>query len=161
MRKIDGWKDWITAAFASVFFIGYAPVASGTVGSVPAAVVAYLLGGRPIVLLLLAIALSVLGTIASSRAEAIFGRKDPSEIVIDEFAGMLVAMLWLPVTWKSVAAVFLLFRLFDILKPFPADRFERIKGGPGVMADDLVAGIYANLAYRLLALLFGLLGLAK
>ena len=157
MRKIEGWKDWMTAAFASVIFIGYAPFASGTVGSVPAAVVAFYLGGMPIVLLLLAVVLFILGTIASSRGEEIFGRKDPSEIVIDEFVGMLVAVLWLPTTWKSVGAAFLLFRLFDILKPFPAGRAERLKGGIGVMTDDLIAGIYANLAYRILAFLLAFL----
>ena len=154
MREVNGLKDKVTAAFVSVFFLGYAPVASGTVGSVPAALLVFFVGDRPLALLILAAALFFLGVAASSRAEAIFGRKDPSEVVIDEFAGMLVAMLWLPVTWQSIASVFLLFRLFDILKPFPANRCEKFKGGLGVMADDLVAGIYANLAYRILALLF-------
>ena len=150
MRRIEDGKDWILAAFTSVFFVGYAPFMSGTIGSVPAAVVAFWLGDRPVALLLLAAILFVLGVAASSRGERIFGRKDPSEVVIDEFVGMLVAFLWLPVTWQSLVAAFLLFRLFDIWKPFPARRFEELPGGLGVMADDLVAGIYANLLFRIL-----------
>ena len=154
MQEFKGFKDKVTAAFVSVFFLGYAPVASGTVGSVPAALLVYFMGDRPLTLLILAVVLFFPGVAASSRAEEIFGRKDPSEVVIDEFVGMLVAMLWLPVTWQSVASTFLLFRVFDILKPFPAKNCEKLKGGLGVMADDLIAGIYANLAYRILALLF-------
>lgn len=153
MREIKGWRDRVTAAFVSVLFLGYAPVASGTIGSIPAAGLAALMGGRPFALFLLAAVLFVLGAVVSSRAEEIFGRKDPSEVVIDEFVGMLVAFLWLPVTWQSVAAAFLLFRLFDILKPFPANRCESLNRGWGIMSDDLVAGIYANLTYRILALL--------
>ncbi len=153
MRKIEGWKDWIVAGFTSVFFVGYSPFASGTVGSVPAAALVLCLGERHLILLALAVVLTVFGTIASSHGERVFGRKDPSEIVIDEFVGMLVAVLWLPITWKSVAAAFLLFRLFDIWKPFPARKFEELPGGFGIMADDLVAGVYANLTFRILALL--------
>jgi phosphatidylglycerophosphatase A len=150
MRQIKDGKDWIIAAFVSVLFVGYAPFMSGTVGSVPGAVVAFWLGDRPIVLLGLAVVLFAMGALASSRGEHIFGRKDPSEVVIDEFVGMLVAFLWLPVTWQSLVAAFLLFRLFDIWKPFPAGRFEKLSGGLGIMADDLVAGIYANLTYHIL-----------
>jgi phosphatidylglycerophosphatase A len=151
VRQIRDWKDWAIAAFTSVLFVGYAPFFSGTIGSVPGAVVAFCLGDRPLALLLLAFVLFVLGTLASSHGERIFGRKDPREVVIDEFVGMLVAFLWLPVTLQSLAAAFLLFRLFDIWKPFPARKFEDIPGGLGIMADDLVAGIYANLTYRILA----------
>jgi phosphatidylglycerophosphatase A len=150
MRQIKGWKDWAIAAFTSVLFVGYAPFMSGTIGSVPGAIVAFCLGDRPLILLLLALFLFVLGTLASSHGENLFGRKDPSEVVIDEFVGMLVAFLWLPVTLQSLAATFVLFRLFDIWKPFPARKFENIRGGLGIMADDLVAGIYANLTYRIL-----------
>ena len=153
MRQIKDWKDWAIAAFTSVLFVGYAPFFSGTIGSIPGAVVAFCLGDRPFVLLLLALVLFVLGALASSRGEKIFGRKDPGEVVIDEFMGMLVAFLWLPVTLQSLAAVFVLFRLFDIWKPFPARKFEDIPGGLGIMADDLVAGIYANLTYRILVFL--------
>jgi len=151
-REIRGWKDCLTAGFVSVLFLGYVPVASGTVGSLPAIGVALWLRQRPVHLLVLSIVIFVLGVAASSRARGLFNAEDPSEVTIDEFVGMLLAFLWIPMTLKSIVAVFLLFRLFDIFKPFPARHCERIGGGLGIMADDVVAGIYANLAYRLLAL---------
>ncbi len=146
--------DRLIVFFTSVAFLGYAPVASGTVGSLPAVGVAFCLRDLPIVMLLLAVILFILGAIASSRAETLFGSKDAGKIVIDEFVGMLVAFLWLPMTWTSIALVFFLFRAFDVLKPFPARRCERIEGGFGVMADDIVAAIYANLVFRIIAAIF-------
>jgi phosphatidylglycerophosphatase A len=127
--------------FASVLFLGYSPAASGTVGSLPAIAVALWLNHRPTHLLLLAVVLLVLGAAGSARAETILGRKDPSEVTIDEFVGMLVAFLWLPMTWSSVAVVFVLYRVFDIFKPFPARQSERLPGGIGIMADDVFAGV--------------------
>lgn len=152
--KLERWNDRLTVGFATVGFLGYAPVASGTVGSIPAVGVALLLRDAPEALFVLAVVLFVLGTAASSRTEELLGGKDPGEIIIDEFVGMLVAYLWLPMSWISVVVVFLLFRVFDILKPFPARRAERVKGGFGIMADDVIAGIYANLAFRVFLLLF-------
>jgi len=153
-KKIQGWKDKLTVGFASVAFLGYAPVASGTIGSIPAVGVSFLLRNTQAGLLVLAVLLFVLGTAASSRTAELIGRKDPGEVTIDEFVGMLVAYLWLPMTWTSVIVVFLLFRVFDIVKPFPAGRAERIKGGLGIMADDVIAAIYANLAFRILLFVF-------
>ena len=153
-REIRGWKDSLTASFASVMFLGYAPVASGTVGSLPAIGVALWLKEKPAHLLVLAAVIFLLGIAASARAQKLFGDDDPSEVTIDEFVGMLLAFLWLPMTLHCVVTVFILFRLFDIFKPFPARQFERLGGGLGIMADDVVAGIYANLAFRLLVYVF-------
>jgi phosphatidylglycerophosphatase A len=89
------------------------------------------------------------GTWAAHQAERIIGRKDPGAIVIDEVAGMTLSVLPLPLTPAVLAAGFVLFRIFDIVKPFPANVSQRLSGGVGVMADDLVAGVYA------LALLWG------
>jgi phosphatidylglycerophosphatase A len=149
----QGWTDRLTVIVTSVGFLGYVPFASGTVGSLPAVGAALCLNGQPVVMLCLSIVLFILGTIMSSRAEMLFGNEDPGEIVIDEFVGMLVAFLWLPMTWTSVPIIFVLFRAFDIFKPFPARRLERLKGGFGVMADDVVAGIYANLVFRIISLI--------
>ena len=154
MRTVHSWTDKLTIGFTSVLFLGYSPIASGTFGSIPAVGVALWLNRWPIGLLLLAVVLFFVGVIASSRAEEIFERKDPGEVTIDEFVGMLVAFLWLPMTWSSVALVFVLFRICDIVKPFPARRCERIGGGLGIMADDIVAGIYANLLFRIFLLVF-------
>ena len=154
MKDTGGWKDRATIIFTSVLFLGRAPVAPGTLGSLPAAGVAIILRDRPVAMLLIATVLFLLGTVASSRAEEIYGRKDPGEVTIDEFVGMLIAFLWLPVTWGSIVTVFLLFRAFDILKPFPVNKSERLKGGLGIMADDGIAGVYANVAFRILMLIF-------
>ena len=106
-------------------------------------------------LVLYFLVVTLLGFWAADRAEAILGGKDPGVIVIDEVAGMTLAVLGLvlidvPLTWARLAAAFVLFRLFDVLKPPPAHRFQELPGGRGVMLDDLVAGVYAFLALALI-----------
>jgi phosphatidylglycerophosphatase A len=94
------------------------------------------------------------GTWAAHHAERVIGGKDPGVIVIDEVAGMTLTVLPLPLTPAVLAAGFILFRVFDVVKPFPARRSQRLNGGPGVMVDDLIAGIYA------LAVLWGIRSVA-
>jgi phosphatidylglycerophosphatase A len=85
----------------------------------------------------------------AGEAEVIFGQKDPRRVVIDEIAGMLVTMLGIGLTHQALIAGFVLFRIFDITKPYPANLIDRkMKGGAGIVLDDVVAGIYANLALR-------------
>jgi phosphatidylglycerophosphatase A len=152
------WKDVAAEVFATVAYLGYFPFASGTVGSLPAILVGYWLSAYHGRLLILIILMFLLGIAASSRAEGLFARKDPREVVIDEFVGMLVALFWLPPTWNIMLFAFFLFRLFDILKPYPARRLEGLSGGLGVMADDIVAGFYANVCIQILLLIFGYFG---
>ena len=98
-----------------------------------------------------ALAIAVLfaiGAWSGGAAERHFGRTDPSQIVIDEVVGMWVTLFLNPVGWPGAVGAFLLFRLADIIKPFPADRLERLPGGLGVMADDAMAAVYANLVLR-------------
>jgi len=152
--RVRGWKETALKGFASVFFLGYAPIASGTFGSIPAIVVAWWLRNSSLYVLLLAVILFVLGVAASDRVAKSLGREDPSEITVDEFVGMLLAFLWHPMTLLSVIVIFVLYRLFDIFKPFPARQCESLPGGLGIMADDVVAGVYANLAFWLLMLIF-------
>ena len=85
----------------------------------------------------------VVGTWAAGRAEQLLGRKDPGAIVIDEVAGMTVSVLLFPPTLPMLVLGFVLFRVFDIVKPFPANVSQRLTGGIGVMVDDLIAGAYA------------------
>jgi phosphatidylglycerophosphatase A len=85
---------------------------------------------------------------ASHRTQELLGREDPSEVVIDEAAGFYVTLFLLPITWQSVALGFLLFRFFDIVKPWPVRQAERLKGGLGIVMDDLLAGVYAHLLVR-------------
>ena len=88
-------------------------------------------------------AVTAAGLWASGRVERMIGRKDPGVIVIDEVAGMMVSVLFLPRTWPVLLTAFFLFRLFDVWKPFPARESQAFTGGLGVMIDDLIAGAYA------------------
>jgi phosphatidylglycerophosphatase A len=99
-------------------------------------------------LLLAAIIAAVLGSLAAGVIERLLGVHDPSEVVIDEVAGFLVTMLLVPPGVITIACGFFLFRIFDILKPWPAGPAERIGGGCGIMADDLICGLYANLVLQ-------------
>lgn len=130
---------------------GYAPMASGTVGSVVGLVLWLALAGlSPLGYAAASASVALLGVWAAGRASEIFRRHDDGRITIDEVAGMLVSLAWLPARLEVAALAFVLFRLFDIWKPFPAGAAERLPGGLGVMADDLVAGVYANLGGQLI-----------
>jgi len=96
-------------------------------------------------LLVLVLAVILIGTWAAQDAERSLGSKDPGAIVIDEVAGMAVSVLAVPLTPAVLAVAFVLFRVFDIVKPYPANELQRLRGGVGVMIDDLVAGVYALL----------------
>jgi phosphatidylglycerophosphatase A len=128
---------------ASVFGAGYAPVASGTVGSFVTVVAIWLLPLTPLRILVALVVVTLVGIWAGSRVERVLGKKDPGVIVIDEVAGMLLSVILLPRTIPVLITAFLLFRLFDIWKPFPARESQALTGGVGVMVDDLIAGVYA------------------
>ncbi len=123
--------------------MGFSPVAPGTVGSAATLAILWLLPFSVAGRLAFLVVVTVAGVVASTRVERLTGQKDPGIIVVDEIAGMTLSVLWLPLTPAVLIAAFLLFRLFDIVKPFPADRSQRLPGGWGVMVDDLVAGAYA------------------
>lgn len=136
---------------ATVGYCGYFPVAPGTVGSA-VGLVFYLLvwwSGSVIVEVALVAGLFAAGVWAGTISERYFGGIDPGPIVLDEVVGMLITLAFIPVGVTGAIAGFLLFRVFDIIKPFPARRFERLHGGLGVMADDAMAALYANVALRL------------
>ena len=141
---------------ATFGYVGHFPIAPGTAGSA-AALVLYAalryLGSPPLVDLGVIALLFAVGCWAGTVAERQYGRTDPGEVVLDEVIGMLMTLWLVPVTWKGVLLGFLLFRAFDIVKPFPARQCERLHGGLGIMADDAVAGIYGNLALRLILLI--------
>ena len=146
-------RDTLILSYARVWPVGLSPVAPGTCCSLVAIVLAPFvfmplpLWGRVLVLLFVLIT----GTIASTRAEQILGKKDPSEVVIDEVFGQWITILpFALLAWWEYAVAFVLFRAFDILKPWPIKRLEDIDGGLGVMIDDAAAGIYALLCMLLL-----------
>jgi phosphatidylglycerophosphatase A len=162
-------KDYVALAIGTCG-VGYLPIAPGTWGSLVGVGVYLLLQfstfriidllsspnslarflSLPIFIaagLVLIVLIAIVGIWAASRTEKLLGRKDPGKVVIDEVAGQLIA-LW-PLTlrlnpgWTSILSAFLLFRLFDIVKPYPGRRLEGLESGLGIMADDLVAGVYA------------------
>lgn len=133
--------------------VGYTPVAPGTVGSLLACLILWAFPFSPLGLALTILAVVAVGVWAAGRAERVLGRKDPSVIVIDEVAGMFLSMFALPRSLRLLLAAFVVFRLLDILKPFPIRQSQALSGGLGVMLDDLIAGAYT------LALLWGFLAL--
>jgi phosphatidylglycerophosphatase A len=142
-------------AFATVFGVGYAPVAPGTFGSAAGLLLWYVLPSSLLAQTAAIVIVVVVGCWSGTAAERFFGRSDPGQVVIDEVAGMLITLFFIPVGWAGALLAFLLFRLADIVKPFPANRLERLPGGAGIMADDLMAGIYANVVLRLCLWSFG------
>ena len=135
-------------AFATALGVGYAPFAPGTFGSAVGLVLWAALPSSALVQAAAIVALFVLGSWSGSVAERHFGRTDPGQVVIDEVMGMLITLFLNPVGWKGAFVAFLFFRVADVIKPYPANRFEHLPGGVGVMADDGMAAIYANLAVR-------------
>jgi phosphatidylglycerophosphatase A len=130
---------------------GYAPVAPGTFGTLGAIPLYLALSRLPNPGYVLATAaLTALAIAAATRAGAYWRVVDASPIVIDEVAGYLVTMMLVPFSWQAVAAGFILFRIFDVLKPWPASAFDRVKTGFGVVMDDVAAGVWAWLALAVL-----------
>ena len=138
---------------ASWFGIGYVQKGAGTIAAAFACILIRYYSECIITsewyLISICILLSVLGSWSSKQCEEIWG-EDSNRIVVDEVFGMSISLLFLPINNKTVIIGFVLFRLFDIIKPLYIRRLERIKGGIGVMADDLAAGIYANIVLQLL-----------
>lgn len=136
----------LALAFASAGYTGFFPFAPGTVGSAVGVAVwwgARLAGATAAVELTVAAALLVTGAVAATATERALGTTDPGPVVIDEVMGMMVTLVGVPLTWPVALLGFLLFRVFDIVKPPPARQLEKAHGGWGIMLDDLAAGVYA------------------
>ena len=141
-------RPLLALAVATSFGVGFAPAAPGTFGSAAGLVLWWLLPPTVTVQAIAIVALFVLGSWSGNVAEHYYGRTDPGQVVIDEVMGMLITLFMNPVGWRGALGAFFLFRLFDVIKPYPANRLEKLPGGVGVMADDGMAAIYANLALR-------------
>ena len=135
--------------FATGFGSGLSPFAPGTAGSAVGLLFVWAMSFLPLAgqigFTLVVTALAMLAADITAKAT---GLKDPGLVVADEIAGMMVTMIAIPLTLKSVLLGFVLFRVMDVVKPPPARQFERFKGGVGIVADDLMAGVYAHLALR-------------
>ncbi len=134
---------------SSLFFIGYIPFAPGTWGSLAVIPIMWILQPSPVYYLLILCLSFLLGLWSSAKCEQYWG-KDSGRIVIDEFCGQMIALMFIPFTLVNVVAGFLLFRFFDILKPFPIRNIElALKGATAVMLDDVAAGVTANILMHL------------
>lgn len=134
---------------ATALGVGYVPFAPGTFGSAAGLVLWALLPATISVQAVAIVVLFVAGSWSGSVAERHFGRTDPGHIVIDEVMGMLITLFMNPVGWTGALGAFFLFRVADVIKPYPANRLERLHGGIGVMADDGMAAVYANIVLRI------------
>ena len=140
--------------FGSGFFTGYIPLASGTFGSM-VALIFYMIPGfeKPAVLIPVIIIFSFYGIYLGTKFEKLYG-KDPGECTVDEMVGMWISLLFLPkVLWISLLAFFV-WRIFDIIKPFPARKLEDLEGGLGIMLDDIVSSIYSLILLHLILYFF-------
>ncbi len=149
LSKGESAGDRILIFFVTGGYAGFARLAPGTVGSLVGLLLYLPLASSPaLVPPLAAVAMFFLGVFASSHVANIWRVKDPQVIVVDEIVGMWIALLFVPFEIVNVAGAFLAFRLFDIVKPFPARQAEQLPAGWGIMVDDVAAGVYANLTIQ-------------
>ncbi|MDD5019050.1 MAG: phosphatidylglycerophosphatase A [Candidatus Omnitrophica bacterium] len=136
---------------ATFFYTGQIPFAPGTWGSLAATLLYLALGVRTSLWhVVVFVSLALVGFLTAGRAESVFGVKDPKPVVIDEVAGVFLVFMGLPLTLPTLVLGFVLYRIFDIIKPPPARQAERLPGSAGIMFDDLFCGCYAHLALLLL-----------
>jgi len=148
-------KSKFVLAVTTLFGIGYTPLIPGTASCVAALLVFVIIKNQLwlVIITFLSLALAFL---LSGRAEEILGKKDAKQIVIDDFSGMLITYLFIPYDIRFIVVGFFLFRMFDMLKIPPADRIEKCKGALGIVGDDVIAGIYANVILHIVVILLSI-----
>ena len=149
-------KERLSILISSFFYLGYSPVAPGTVGTLGAVVLFYVISGfSSLFYVFFVIALIIFSVWVSGIASISLGDSDPNRIVIDEVCGFLVTMILIPPSIPNMLMGFLFFRFFDILKPPPIRGSERLSAGMGIVADDVLAGIYANILLQIVVRVSG------
>jgi len=141
------WKKLLFTAL----YTGYSPVAPGTAGTILALaiyILEYVIFGNIswVINFVIVVVMLYPSIKLGDAGEAYFNEKDPSGVVLDEVMGYWISVLFYPFSWKIVFLAFIIFRFLDIVKPYPAQRLQKVKGGLGIMLDDYIAGIYTNLA---------------
>ena len=141
---------WWKKILFTALYIGYSPLAPGTMGTILAVliyIIEYLLIGDCswIINLFIVIIMLYPSIKLGDAGVAYFNNSDPQEIVLDEVMGFWISILFFPFNWKIIALAFVVFRIMDIIKPYPAYKLQRLKNGMGVMIDDYIAGIYSNI----------------
>ncbi|RKY46158.1 MAG: phosphatidylglycerophosphatase A [Candidatus Omnitrophota bacterium] len=148
MGKQKTYKNFLKVTvilLSTLFGIGYLPILGGTFASLAGVFTFILFFKSNLSFFLFTLITIFISFPLSSWGERIFEKKDAKEIVIDDFSGMLISLLFLPKKGPFIFLAFLLFRLFDFLKIYPANKLEKLKGGFGIVGDDLCAGIYTNI----------------
>ena len=149
--------DSLATVVATGLGAGYSPLAPGTCGSALGLLLFWLVRGWPLWAQVVGtVVLFFVGVAASDRLATLLGKKDPGRAVIDEVAGMWLSLLMLPFGLRTALVAFVAFRITDTLKPWPARQMEGFRGGWGIMADDMMAGLYANLMVRIVLLVWPL-----
>ena len=154
IKEVFGRSDFsgkVALVLSTWFGIGLFPVAPGTLGTLGAIpFVIFLIDIGVLYKILILVIFAAIAVWVSGRAENLLKNHDPSAVVIDEVAGFFLTMFFLPFSWLNLALGFILFRFFDILKPYPIKRLERLKDGIGIVMDDLLAGLYAYAVVRII-----------
>lgn len=147
--------NFIEKLFGSGFYTGYSPIASGTIASLVALIIYFIPGFERLYIILPITGIFIIyGIYTGSKFESVYG-KDPAECTIDEFVGTWISLIYLPKTIGIALSAFFLWRILDIIKPQPSRLLEKVKGGWGIMLDDVVSGIYTLLIMHLLVYLIG------
>jgi phosphatidylglycerophosphatase A len=139
-------KNRLTLLIATGLYTGYFPLMPATAGSALGVLILVLVGAnlwyQQLLMILPGLAVAIW---SAHRAENVFGVKDPGRVVVDEIVGIWISVAFLPINFNILLAGFLIFRVVDVIKPFPARRLAELPGGWGIVLDDVVAGIYTNL----------------
>ncbi|HEX2865936.1 MAG TPA: phosphatidylglycerophosphatase A [Ignavibacteriales bacterium] len=149
-------NNFFIKLLGSGFYTGYIPFAPGTFGSLAALLIYWFIPGfeLPYVIIPLIVIFFLIGIKAGDRFEITYGKKDPSEATIDEVVGMWISLLFVPKVLNYVILSFVIWRIFDIIKPSPARNAEKLKGGLGIMLDDVIAAAYSCILVHLIIFLF-------
>ena len=146
-------KSFFVKFAATGLGLGYSPIIPGTIGSLLGILIFFILIQFNVPLLIsgcIIAALFFLGVITATKAEKIFNKKDPGTIVIDEVVGCLVYLYVIPLEIWCIILGFIIYRILDIIKPFPAGSAEELRGGWGIMLDDLIAGVYTGIIINII-----------
>jgi len=142
-------RNFLIKSIATVFGVGYLPLAPGTWATAVGVGIAYYLGNNFPFYTIVMVVLLVLGIMTTGIVEKQMNRKDPGCLVIDEVVGVMIALWGLPLMWSVMICGFFLFRAFDMFKIYPINKLEAQPGGWGIMLDDCMAGVYTNIILRI------------
>ena len=150
-------RDKIDRSISTFFGIGYLPIMPGTYASAVGVLIYLALKDSFYIYLAVTLIVTIAGFVSARRAEELFKKPDPSQVVIDEVSGMLIAYILVPFSVSSVIIGFFLFRALDIIKVYPLNAVEKIGGARGIMLDDILAGVMTNIALQIIIYIRGIL----